>query len=71
MTIPTYSLERGTDEYFKAWDEFINPIAIFLGIAPYGFDPTVSYIHEGKMVQLPLWFVDLLNKKLEEIRKIS
>lgn len=65
-TRPDPYLERGTDEYFKVWDEFIQPLIDFLGIEPYGFDPTVSYIHEGKMVQLPTWFVQLFNEKLGE-----
>ena len=71
MTRPDRNLERSTDEYFKAWDEFIQPLADFLGIEPHGFDPIVSYTHESKMVQLPTWFVQLFNEKLEEHNKKS
>ncbi len=66
VKIPARELGRGSDEYLNEWDVFIQPLAEFLGIEPYGFDPTVSYTQGNKMVQLPTWFVELFNKKLEE-----
>lgn len=67
MTRPDYGLPFGSPEYLKAWDEFIQPLADFLGIEPHGIDPTVSYRHENEYVQLPVWFVELFNEKFEGV----
>ncbi len=51
-------------KYIDAWREFARPITELTGMKHWAFDPGVSYRNDSKTINLPEWFIALVNEAL-------
>lgn len=64
----TTNLTRGTKSYYEFWEKKAKVISDLTGLSLAGFDPDILFngTESHEVIQLPLWFVELIEKGLEE-----
>lgn len=69
--LPSGKTTNDWDRYVKAWRALCEPIEELTGIKHRAFDPGVSFRLERKNLDLPIWFLKLVNKGLRVPTQIN
>ena len=70
---PDGNYTSNEDEYVNSWRNLIQPVLDATGLILYSFDPDfVLYSSDGKYsIDLPVWFVERLNKGPNKLLQIE
>ena len=64
--LPNGKTTKSVNKMIKAWRDLAKPIEEATGATVRGFDPGISFNFDYHCIQLPIGFVEALNKALKK-----
>ena len=63
--LPDGTYAKNVKQYFRAWRALAEPIEKLTGLQHSAFDPDYQFVNGTHSIELPVWFLRLVNDGLE------